>query len=213
MILLPPDETLPQPIRCHPDSIFAAIGNRLIFPRSYADTYPAVMEEIASCGGFELLLSDTPRGSVHPLDAGLNVSAGRDFLLCRPDTVDPLILQTADSLGLPLIPTRQSYAGCACLVTDAGILTFDCGIARSLSAHEIHHLLLTSGGISLPGYNSGFFGGACGFHDGVIYVHGNHRSLPCCPQLENFAESNGYTVVSLCMSPVTDVGGIRIFQT
>ena len=212
VILLPPDNDLPEPIRCHPDSIFAMVGDRLIFSRSYGDAYPGLAEEIVSFSGLRLILSDAPRGSVYPSDASLNAACGRDFLLCRPDIAAPEILAAAEQQNLPVIPVRQGYAGCACLVTDHAVLTFDSGIARVLEAREIPCVLLDSGGISLPGYNCGFFGGACGFHDHIIYINGAPESLPCFPQLREFARNCGYSILPLCQSPVTDCGGIRFFS-
>lgn len=212
VILLPPDDNLPEPIRCHPDSIFAAVGEQLIVSRSYADAYPGTVEEIVSFSGLRLILSDAPRGSVYPLDAALNAAAGRDFLLCLPDIAAPEILAAAEQQNLTVIPVRQGYAGCACLMTAHAVLTFDSGIARILKEREIACVLLDSGGISLPGYNCGFFGGACGFHDNIIYINGAPESLPCFPQLREFAQKCGYTILPLCQSPVTDCGGIRFFN-
>lgn len=212
MILMPPDNALPEPIRCHPDSIFAMVGNRLIFSRSYADAYPGTVEEIVRFSGLRLILSDAPRGSVYPLDAALNAASGGDFLLCRTDTAAPEILSAAEQQNLTIVPVRQGYAGCACLITDRAVLTFDSGIARVLEARKIPCVLLASGGISLPGYDCGFFGGACGFFDNTVFINGDPKTLPCFPQLREFAQASGYSILPLCQSPVTDCGGIRIFD-
>ncbi|MBQ2726692.1 MAG: hypothetical protein IJF78_13385 [Clostridia bacterium] len=211
VVLMPPDNDLPEPIRCHPDSIFAVVGEQLIFPRSYAESYPGIVEEISSLSGLRLILSDASRGSVYPLDASLNAACGRDFLLCRPDIAAPEILSAAEQQNLTVIPVRQGYAGCACLMTDRAVLTFDSGIARVLESRPPPCVLLDSGGISLHGYDCGFFGGACGFFDDTVFINGNPESLPCYPQLREFAKNCGYTLFPLCQSPVTDCGGIRIF--
>lgn len=211
VIKLPPDNALAAPIQCHPDSIFAVIGDEMIVPAEYYGAYPAVIDEIASLGKFRLTLTDAPRSSVYPADAAVNVAVGRDFLLCRPDIAAPEILQAADRAGLNMIPVRQGYAGCASLITDGGVLTFDPGIARALDANGIPNRLLTSGGIALPGYGCGFFGGTCGFHDGVITVNGDPATLPCAAELSDFAHEHGFSLLSLCSGKVTDVGGIRFY--
>ncbi|MBQ8511458.1 MAG: hypothetical protein IJ497_02485 [Clostridia bacterium] len=211
VVKLPPDSTLDTPIQCHPDSIFAVIGDELIVPRQYYTAHPDVMAEIASLGGFRLTLSDAPRGSVYPSDCGMNAAVGRDFLICHPNAAAPELLDAAGRAGLRIVPVRQGYAGCSCLVTDAAVLTFDAGIARTLEKTGIPSLLLTPGGVELPGYACGFFGGACGFHDGVISVCGDVSSLPCRNALEDFARSCGYVIRSLASGPVTDVGGIRFY--
>jgi len=212
VILLPPDTDLPLPIQCHPDSIFAVIGRDLIVPASYYSAHPAPINAITSMGDFRLILSKGERGPVYPLDVGLNAAVGHDFVILRQDTAVPELVRSAISHGYIQIPVRQGYAGCACLVTDRAVLTFDSGIARVLETRNIPCVLLDSGGISLPGYDCGFFGGACGFHDHIIYINGIPEFLPCFPQLDEFARIHGYSILPLCQSPVTDCGGIRIFR-
>ncbi len=212
VIRLLPDHLLNTPIQCHPDSIFAVIGNQVIFHRSYAEAHPETVEEIIRLGGFQLALSNASRGSVYPLDAGLNVAVGRDFLLCKPDTAAPELLHAAEQQKLRVIPVRQGYAGCACLVTDGGVLTFDPGISQVLARQQIPCTLLESGGITLPGYKDGFFGGACGFHERTLFINGNPESLACYPRLLEFVQLHGYRISPLCKSPVTDCGGIRFFR-
>ena len=213
VILLPPDNDLPEPIRCHPDSIFTVIGRDLILSASYAAAHPETVHAIASCGQFRIVLSDARREPVYPHDAGLNAAVGRNFVICRPESAAPEILQSAGHCGYSLIPVRQGYAGCACLVTDDAVLTGDPGISRVLASHGIHGFLLSNEGIRLPGYRSGFIGGACGFSDGIIYVNGNPIQLPCYPTLRAFADSSGYSIRSLTSDCVTDVGGIRFFDS
>ncbi len=212
VILLPPDNALPPPIRCHPDSIFAVVGDDLIVPAAYYDAYPDVADEIASRGQFRLILSDAPRGPVYPADTGLNAAVGRDFVICRPKSAAPELLQAAERNGYDIIPVRQGYGGCACLVTDGGVLTGDPGIAKALKARGIPHQLLSPEGIRLPGYDCGFIGGACGFHDGTIFINGDPSRLPCYPLLRQFAMARDYSIHPLSAGDVTDVGGIRIFS-
>ena len=208
---LPPDETLDTPIQCHPDSIFAVIGDELITPRSYYSAYPALIGEIASLGGFRLTLSDAPRGPVYPLDTGMHAAVGHSFVICRPDSTAPELLDAAERAGLRIVPVRQGYAECSCLIADDTVLTFDAGIARVLGQSGIESVLLPSGGVSLPGYAGGFFGGACGFHDGILYVCGDVSALPCYDELERFADSRVYRIQALSAGAVTDIGGIRFF--
>lgn len=213
VILLPPDNDLPGPIQFHPDSIFTVIGRDLILSAAYAAAHPETVHEIPSCGQFRPVLSDARREPFYPYDAGLNAAVGRNFVICRPESAAPEILQAADRYGYSLIPVRQGYAGCACLVTDDAVLTGDPGIAKVLASHGIPGLLLSNEGICLPGYSSGFIGGACGFCDGVIYVNGNPASLPCYSSLRAFADISGYSILSLSSDRVTDVGGILFFDS
>ncbi|MBP3293589.1 MAG: hypothetical protein J6N32_07530, partial [Clostridia bacterium] len=108
---------------------------------------------------------------------------------------------------LPDRSRKQGYTGCSCLVTGDAVYTFDRGIVKSLRREDIPYVLLEEGGISLPGYDCGFLGGACGYHDGTIVVCGNADLLPCAAALHNAG-----SVFSLSDTPVTDYGGIKIYQ-
>ncbi|MGN1346306.1 MAG: DUF6873 family GME fold protein [Eubacteriales bacterium] len=212
VLFLPPDPSLAEPVRSHPDMIFSVLQNRMFLPQTYYDAHTALLERLARLGGFSLHPCEEPRGSVYPMDVGFNAAVGQDFLLCRPDAVSPSLLACAAAHGYRVIPVKQGYAACSCLVTDAAVLTFDCGIAKVLEHEEIPHLLLKSGGISLPGYDCGFLGGASGFFDGTIYLYGNTVGLRSRDVLERFVRANGYRMVSLYDGPVTDYGGIKIFK-
>ena len=212
VVALPPDDSLPEPIRCHPDSIFTVIGEELILPAAYYEAYPDPAHKIASLGGFRLTLSHAERGSVYPLDAALNAAVGHDFLLCRPDSAATEILLAAQRYGYTLIPVRQGYAGCACLITDHAVLTGDPGIAKVLEDHRIPYRLFSNEGILLPGYSCGFFGGACGFYGGTLYICGDYAALPCSRALIEFADESGFTILSISGCDVTDVGGIRFLE-
>lgn len=212
VIPLPPDDALPEPIRCHPDSIFSVIGKELILSAAYYEAYPETAQEIASLGGFRITLSHAERGSVYPYDAGLNAAVGRDFILCRPDSAATELLQASRKYGYTVIPVRQGYTGCACLITDHAVLTGDPGIAKVLSANGIPYRLLSNEGIRLPGYGCGFIGGACGFHGKVLYICGDYTTLPSARALTEFADESGYTILPLSRSNVTDMGGIRFFE-
>ena len=98
--------------------------------------------------------------------------------------------------------------GVSIAVTDDAVLTFDRGIAKSLDSAEIPCVRLNEGGITLPGYGCGFLGGACGYHDGTVYLCGNADTLPCAEDIRR----NGCSIVSLSENPVTDCGGIKIFK-
>ncbi len=212
VITLPPDTALPEPIRCHPDSIFAAIGEELILPAAYYEAHPDTAHEIASLGGFRITLSYSERGSAYPLDAGLNAAVGRNFILCRPDSAAPALLQAAGRYGYTVIPVRQGYAGCSCLITDHAVLTGDPGIAKVLAVHKLPYCLLSNQGIRLPGYSGGFLGGACGFYGGILYICGNYTALPTAPALSEFAVKSGIAILPISGGDVTDVGGIRFFE-
>ncbi len=212
VILFPPDRNISESVRCHPDMIFAVLDGKLFLSREYYLTNTAIVDKIARFGGFDVAPMEGKRGAEYPLDVGFNAAVGRDFIICRVDVVCPSLLNYAKSRGYRIIPVKQGYAGCSCIVTDAAVLTFDLGIAAALKKHKIPVLPLHNGGIMLPGYNCGFLGGAGGFSEGTVYLLGNAETLPCYADLRQFADKNKYKIVSLANNAVTDYGGIKIFQ-
>lgn len=207
-IPLPPDEDLAGPVQCHPDMIFAVLAGRMFLSERYFHAHPTTVERIAQLGGFALYLLNDVRNARYPHDVAFNIVVWHDTLICRPDVTCPALLDHAKARGYRVIPVKQGYTGCSCLVTEHAVLTFDRGIAKTLVRENVPCVLLDEGGISLPGYNCGFLGGAGGYHDGTIYICGNSATLPCSNQLN----STGYRVISLLNSPVIDYGGIKIFE-
>lgn len=208
VLLLPPDSDLAKPVRCHPDMIFVALDGRMFLSRRYYDENAAVINKITQLGGLEVSPTDVLRNKRYPNDVAFNIAVWHDAVICRPDVTCPALLSFAEKRGYHVVPVKQGYTGCSCLATDTAVLTFDRGIADILEHSGIPVLLLDGGGVSLPGYDCGFLGGATGFHDGTIYLYGSADTLPCSAELK----SAGYPIVSLSQGIVTDYGGIKIFK-
>lgn len=208
VIPLPPDPDLSEPVRCHPDMIFAALSGRLYVSARYFREHPDVIGQIASLGGFDVHPEDIARSPRYPHDVAFNIAVWRDCVICRPDAVCPSLLDFAQKCGYRIVPVKQGYTGCSCLLTDSAVLTFDRGIAKSLERAEIPYVLLPEGGISLPGCNCGFPGGASGYLDGTVFLCGSADTLPCADEIRRL----GNRIHSLSGDPVTDYGGIRIFR-
>ena len=101
----------------------------------------------------------------YPNDISLNAlplttERGR-FLLCRSDMLAPELRRAAEGTGREIVDVRQGYTHCSvCTVADGRLITADRGIARRAEELGAEVLLISSGGIGLPPYNTGFIGGA-----------------------------------------------------
>ena len=101
----------------------------------------------------------------YPSDISLNAlplttPRGR-FLLCRSDMLAPELRRASEESGREVVDVRQGYTHCSvCTVADGRIITADRGIARRAEELGAEVLLISSGGIKLPPYDTGFIGGA-----------------------------------------------------
>ena len=183
VIHMPPDCEIDLPVSTHPDMICTAVGERIFFPKSYAERYPSVVEKISSLSGLEPVLSTSPRGKKYPFDVSLNTAVIENTLLCRRASASSELLVYAQNLCMTVLDTKQGYAGCSCLVCENHVYTGDRGIFALLEKHGIN-CTIVSEDIVLEGYDCGFIGGCGGYFDGKTYLYGSqHGEYPNCVDL------------------------------
>ena len=154
------------------------VGERIFFPKSYAERYPSIVEKISLLSGFVPVLSTSPRGKKYPLDVSLNTAVIGNTLLCRRASASSELLKYAQSIGMTVLDTKQGYAGCSCLVCENHVYTGDRGIFALLKKHGIG-CTLVSEDIVLAGYDCGFIGGCGGYFAGKTYLYGSlHVEYP-----------------------------------
>jgi len=132
------------------------------------------------------------------------------YIICNPDLTSPALLKAAEALGLALIPVRQGYAKCSCAVVDgSSVITADPGISAALEGvGDISLLRVSPGGVLLPGYDVGFFGGATGLVGKELIINGDLSTHPDCDAIFKFCESRGVTPRHFPGYPLTDIGTI-----
>lgn len=214
VISLPPDKTLATPVQCHPDMICAVIDNTVFFPRTYAEAYPGVIDEIAVCTGLDIILTDGPRSPRYPEDVSLNVTVLPGAVVCRIASAAPELLGYAEKSGRKIIPVKQGYAGCSCIVSGNAVLTSDAGMHRTLTHYGIDCAFVQNSGIHLPGYNVGFIGGCGGVHDSgtgsrSLYLTGSPDSVVGGTSIRDFAARHDLTLLPLAETALTDYGGLK----
>lgn len=163
-----------------------------------------------------------PGGDVlaYPNDISLNAlplttERGR-FLLCRSDMLAPELRRAAEAAGREIVDVRQGYTHCSvCTVADGRLITADRGIARRAEELGAEVLLISSGGIELPPYNTGFIGGASVRVGSCLIFFGEPKKHPdgerilgfCREALQDGAELDG---IPLCEIAHT-LGRLRDF--
>ena len=222
VLLLPPDPALPEPVASHPDMILCEVAGTLFLPRGYAEAYPALLRELTEKSGKPVVLSDAPRSSVYPEDAGCNAfvwerEEGEPLLIGRLDILFPEIPRRAEEAGIRAVHVRQGYAACSCLPLPSLLLTSDWGIMRALKPVTDAVCWVPAEGILLPGYNEGFLGGASGVLTGEegteVFFFGDPSSMEYAETLSRMLDASGADFHLLAEDhPLTDRGGIRFIR-
>lgn len=200
-ILLTQHASLPTPVSSHADMLVLAVGETAFVSENY------VTEDLR---GFEHTVRvKASLGERYPLDVPLNIAVIGNTVIANTKHASRDILDILASMGKNIIHVSQGYAHCStCTVSDNAIISADTGIINAAHGAGLDTLKISSGYISLPPYDYGFIGGACGTTDDAVYFCGSLTYHPDGEQIRAFCMSHGKRVVELTDSPLCDVGGI-----
>ncbi len=131
------------------------------------------------------------------------------FLIHRLDITDENILEYAKSRKLEAVNVRQGYTKCGCVTVDDGaLITSDPGIIRALRGRGIEVLEVTPGHVALPGFPTGFIGGASGRVGGEVIFNGDLSAHPYFERICGFIRSRGLGVRYFKEYALEDIGSI-----
>jgi hypothetical protein len=200
---LSPFSLLPKPVNSHPDMLLFPLPNKklLTFKSYFCSSLPQ---------GNWLLHSIEDPEKKYPRDIGLN------FFIVGNSILGKCSYRVSELKNLPYRPidVKQGYARCSiCQVSPSAAITADVGIARALIALGVDVLLISSGNILLPGYDTGFIGGASFSDSDSVYFFGRLSEHPDGKRMSQFIAKQGKKSVSLSSCPLTDYGGAIIWQS
>ncbi len=205
-ILLSPDESVYIPVQSHADMILTVFDGKLFCHMGYYEKNRITIERIADYGKLKIVTSESKREERYPLDVGFNALVTDKALICRRNSICP------ELAGYPIINTRQGYAGCTALYAADTVITADASTISACKDAGIPVFEISGKDILLPGYNTGFIGGACGVCEDTVYIYGTPETSESGRELKLFCEAKGLRLVSLYQGPVTDVGGIKFIE-
>lgn len=204
--LLAHDTLLSGPVRHHADMILTVFDGKLFCHKSYYKANKAALDKIAAFGGLDVIASDCARGEKYPLDVAFNTLIAGNKLICKKDSVCPQLAE------YDVINTNQGYAGCTALYAADTVITADPATTATCQMAGIPVYRISGKDISLPGYDTGFIGGACGVCEDTVYIYGDPKASQSGLELAEFCNSKGLSLVSLFDGPVTDIGGIKFVK-
>jgi len=146
----------------------------------------------------------------YPRDVPYNAVCTGKYFIHYLGATDSELLQKAKEMDMVLIDVRQGYTKCNTVVVDEkSLITSDKGIFDALARYlDIDCLFIQPGYVSLPGYPTGFLGGASGRVGNRIIFHGNLKDHPNCTNIIKFIEAKELEVVWFKQFPLTDIGSI-----
>ena len=186
-----------EPVSDHPDMFMCKLGVR---DGSKVISWFAPSDE----GGGRPQLS-----AAYPLDIPFNAACTGIYLVHNLRYTAPVLLEAARDAGMELVNVRQGYAKCSTVTVDENsVITYDRGIAAACRAAGMYVLETVPGHVLLPGYDTGFIGGASGRAGDTIYFNGDLTRHPDCDAIVRFIEERGLRVSWFEGRPLTDIGSI-----
>lgn len=201
----------------HPDLLLCKLGVSDTAPLFRGDrarlsqVYPGDVPYNACCTGRYFIHNLKYTAPELLAAAGIVISAPAP----GPQTAGP---QTAGHKAQPqtgltgaMIPVQvpQGYTKCSIVCVDeTSIITYDTGITKACRKAGLKVLQIAPGHVRLPGYPTGFLGGASGRVGREILFNGDLSAHPDCAAIRDFIESRGLSCVHFPDYPLTDVGSI-----
>ncbi len=216
-VVMPPVPSLPSPVASHPDMLLFCRWNTLFVRAAHmerADFSRAVEEIISAEPSLSLSLTSDDAGARYPGDIAFNCTVIGGALVGLADHISPAVRRAASANLMPVVNVAQGYAKCSTAHLGDGarapIISADETILRAARERGVPAYKIMPGGVSLPGYDTGFFGGASFFADGTLYTLGDVDQHPSAETIKDAALTHGVRVHSLSDQPLFDSGCLYI---
>lgn len=209
------------PVSSHPDMLlFCGFGKLFVREKhleisDFAASVEAILKKIPS---LELSATSDLPSETYPNDIAFNcLHIKNKGIFGKADYLSGAVKRAATENMLPVIDVSQGYTKCSSLLVDGGesgedalVITSDPSINKALSQLGINTLKLAPGNISLPGYDTGFIGGASFYYNNTIYFLGDLKKYSECDIILKTAEEKGKSIVSLSDEMLFDAGCLLI---
>jgi hypothetical protein len=187
----------------HPDIFFCQVGNKLIVSPGLPETIFKKLKD----HHIDFIIGKQNPGMKYPSSARYNVVCSDKYLIHNPRSVElEIVEKTRQHL---LINVKQAYVRCNLLpLKNDTFITSDMGIYKTLEPITEKVLFVHAKGILLPGFEHGFFGGACGVLDDKVFILGNLAKYPEGKSVRTFLQDQNYNIIELYDGPLFDGGSL-----
>ena len=186
------DGIVSGPLSCHPDMFMCKMG---------------VSDDSEIISYF--MQDETRLSPEYPEDIPFNAACTGKYFIHNLKYTAPVLLKRAEELGLEMVNVRQGYAKCSTVIVDEySVITYDRGLGKACTEAGMNVLLITPGHILLPGYDTGFIGGASGRIGDTVIFNGDLSAHPDSDRIIRFIEEKGLKIKWFPEWPLTDIGSI-----
>lgn len=203
LLLLKTENIVYDTISGHPDIFFCQVGNQLILAPGLPETIFHKLKD----HNIDFIFGDQNPGMKYPSSASYNVVSTEKYLIHNSMSTELKILEKTGQL-LP-INVKQAYVRCNLLPLKNNVfITSDMGIYNALEPIAEKILYVNPQEILLPGFDHGFFGGACGVLDDKVFILGNLDKYSEGNSVRTFLQDQNYNIIELYVGPLFDGGSL-----
>lgn len=197
-----------EAISGHPDIFFCPSPAGLIVAPNLPEKYFKTLEK----NGIQYKVGHSQVGEKYPESARYNCLFTGNTLIYNPQTSDLSLLEiNPDS---EIISVKQGYTRCSLVsLSDNTYITSDHGIEKTLKQLNRQVLFVDPVCIKLQGFEHGFFGGACGRYENILFLCGSLSFFKERERIQKFAEMSGVKIIELYDGPPVDLGSILFIGT
>ncbi len=205
VLWMPDNRAVDSRVSGHVDlSLVHLGGNKLLASKNILGN--ELFVNILTNRGVELIVSTEEQGCKYPADSRLNVCILGNYLIENEKYADKLM--ASQRPDLKIINVKQGYTKCSiCVVDSKSIITSDKAIAEKAGEAGLNVLLIQAGHVWLPGYDTGFIGGAAfkTAANGLAFT-GRIEGHPDKEKILEFLNDRNVEPIFLTDEPIFDIG-------
>lgn len=158
--------------------------------------------------GISLRRGESTLSPDYPACAAYNVLLLGKLAVFNPKCLDNALKRSLIFLQYQPVFVKQGFSRCSvCVISQNAAITADTGIAKALRDCGVDVLLIRPGYIDLPGYDTGFIGGASfKISNDTVAFTGLLNGHPDCDQILAFLKKHQMRSCILSSKPIFDIG-------
>ncbi len=197
-------EGLPSSIASHPDMGIVRVGDVFIVEPTVFEYYKSVLSDKT------ILCGKTRLSSHYPEDIAYNVLVSETVAFGNEAYIDPVVKDVLKEKGILISSVKQGYTKCSVAYVKNAVITADEKIEQAAGRYGFKTLLISSGDITLSGFDYGFVGGATGEINGKLFFFGDITKHRDYQKIDTFLEENDISYDFIPDFPLTDVGTVLL---